>query len=66
MPKIFVPTLNSEINVSDEGRFELPSQQFSVSELRKVAREISKGLKNYSDEEIVYDYLEEWEYQDRE
>lgn len=55
MIEIFVPTLNETVKVNDEGRFELPSREFTVSELRKIAREISKSLRVYSEETLDFD-----------
>lgn len=55
MIEIFVPTLNDTVKVNEEGRFELPSREFTIGELRKIAREINKALRGYSEETLDFD-----------
>lgn len=43
MPKIFVEVLGETVEVSEEGRFELPSREYTAAELKKIAREINKA-----------------------
>lgn len=48
MLSVYVSVLKDEIEVSDEGRFELPSRYYSTVELKKIAREINRAIRNSS------------------
>ena len=45
MLKVYVSVLDEEVEVSDEGKFELPSREYSPAELKKIAREVNKAIR---------------------
>lgn len=48
MHEIYIKTLETSIEVSDEGRFHLPSdKEYTASELKKIAREINKASRDW-------------------
>lgn len=51
MLKVYISVLDEEVEVSDEGRFELPSREYSPAELKKIAREVNKAMRNSSFDE---------------
>ncbi len=55
MPKIYVGTLNDYVDVSDVGRFELPTHDYNTTELKKISREINKALRELSVSEDILD-----------
>lgn len=48
MLKVFVSVLGEEVEVSDEGKFVLPSKEYTPSELKKIAREVNRAMRNAS------------------
>ena len=40
-------SLGFSVEVDFEGKFELPARKFSSAELKKVAREVNKSLRNF-------------------
>lgn len=51
MLKVYISVLDEEIEVSDEGKFELPSREYSPSELKKIAREVNRAMRTSSFDE---------------
>ncbi len=45
MLQVYISVLNDYIEVSEEGRFELPSREYSPAELKKIAREVNKAMR---------------------
>lgn len=48
MLKVYVSVLNDTVEVSEEGRFELPSREYTSSELKKIAREVNRAMRSAS------------------
>lgn len=59
MLEVKCTSINSVVEVDEFGRFELPNRMYTTTELRKVAREISKALRNNTTLETMK--LEEFE-----
>lgn len=45
MPKIYIETLGECVSISDEGKFKLPSKEYTSAELKKIAREINRAIR---------------------
>lgn len=45
MPEVYISVLGESIEVSDEGRFELPCREYTAPELKKIAREVNKAFR---------------------
>lgn len=48
-------SLGFSVEVDEDGRFDLPTRKFSATELKKVAREVNRRLRNCA---IEYDLNE--------
>ena len=48
MLDVYISVLQDTIEVSEEGRFILPSRDYSPAELKKIAREVNKAMRNAS------------------
>lgn len=46
--KVYITVLDDYIEVSDAGRFELPAKDYSSSELKKIARDVNKAVRESS------------------
>ena len=55
MPKIYIETLGECIDISDEGKFELPSKEYTASELKKIAREVNRAIRESQRLDFDYD-----------
>ena len=44
-------SLGFSVEVDEDGRFELPERKFSSAELKKVAREVNRGLRDCTAED---------------
>ena len=52
-------SLGFSVEVGEDGRFHLPDREFNTAELKKIAREVNRTIRNSSVEEDVmgvYDY----------
>ena len=47
MLKVYVETLGEYVEVSEEGKFELPSKSYTSVELKKIAREINRASRKF-------------------
>lgn len=47
MLKVYVETLGEYIEISEEGKFELPSRSYTSAELKKIAREINRASRKF-------------------
>lgn len=45
MLNIKVRTIEEEIEVSEDGTFELPSKRYTTSELKKIAHDINRAMR---------------------
>ena len=45
MNEVFITVLNDYVEVSDAGRFELPARDYSAAELKKIARDVNRALR---------------------
>lgn len=45
MLNVYISVLDEVIEVSDEGKFELPSREYSPAELKKIAREVNRAMR---------------------
>lgn len=45
MAKLYVDSLGECIDISDDGRFELPSREYTTPLLKKIAREINRAMR---------------------
>ena len=52
MLKVYVSVLDSEVEVSEDGRISLPSGDYTPAELKKIAREVNKAMREYPVEDI--------------
>lgn len=48
MLNVYISVLQDTIEVSLEGKFILPSREYTTAELKKIAREINKALREHS------------------
>lgn len=46
MLRVKTSVLEDEIEVSEEGRFILPSKEYTTAELKKIAREVNRAMRN--------------------
>lgn len=46
MLKVYVATVDEEIEVDDDGKFELPQRPYTAAELKKIAREVNKAIRD--------------------
>ena len=46
MIKLYLQTIGEYIEVSEEGRFQLPSREYSPAELKGIAREVNRAFRN--------------------
>lgn len=51
MIKVYISVLSEEVEVSDEGKFALPSREYTPAELKKIAREVNRAMRNTSFDE---------------
>ena len=56
MLRVFSTVLKEEIEVSQEGTFELPPRPYTSAELKKIAREVNKAIRSTSNDELVESY----------
>lgn len=54
MPKIYIKTLSEFVDISDEGKFELPSKEYTAAELKKIACEVNKSIRE--SKRLDFDY----------
>lgn len=47
MTEVYIKTLGETIEVSDEGRFELPSRSYTAAELKKIAVEVNRAERQH-------------------
>lgn len=52
--RIYIKTLCQHIEVSQDGKFELPDREYTTQELKKIAREINRELRNLNND---FDYI---------
>lgn len=55
MLKIYVETLGEYISISDEGKFELPHREYSPAELKKIAREVNRAIREFQKLEFEFE-----------
>lgn len=48
MFNVYVSVLQDTIEVSSEGKFTLPSKEYTTTELKKIAREINRELREHN------------------
>lgn len=48
MLNIYISVLQDTIEVSLEGKFTLPSREYTTAELKKIAREVNKALREHN------------------
>lgn len=48
--RIYIKTLRQHIEVSQDGKFELPDREYTTQELKKIAREINRELRNLNND----------------
>ena len=58
MLKIYSSVLGEELKVSQEGTFELPSRTYNSSDLKKIAREVNRAIRDINRDELVNSYEE--------
>lgn len=47
MLKVYISVLQDTVEVSLEGKFTLPSREYTTAELKKIAREINRALREH-------------------
>lgn len=47
MIEVYIKILDDTIQVSDEGRFELPSRLYTAAELKKIATEVNRAARQH-------------------
>ena len=50
MLKVRVELLGEDLEVSEDGKFELPSRKYTAAELKKIAREVNRAMRNYQED----------------
>ena len=50
-----VKTLDAEVEMDDDGRFELPNRPYTTAELNRIAREINRFLRTKIAEDDIGD-----------
>ena len=55
MAKLYVETLGECIDITDEGRFELPSREYTAAELKKIAREVNRAMRESQTKDFDYE-----------
>lgn len=43
--EIYISVLDDTVEVDEQGRFELPSRSYSCAELKKIAREVNRAIR---------------------
>ena len=51
MLNVYSSVLKEDIEVSEEGKFILPSREYTSTELKKIAHEVNKAIRTYSSDE---------------
>lgn len=46
MLRVYISVLQEEVEVSLEGKFVLPSKEYTPAELKKIAREVNRAMRN--------------------
>ena len=48
--RIYIKTLCQHIEISQDCKFELPDREYTTQELKKIAREINRELRNLNND----------------
>lgn len=46
-------SLGFTVDVSEDGRFQLPDREFTTTELKKIAREVNRQLRDNAAENVL-------------
>lgn len=52
MLKVYISVLDEVAEVSEDGRVSLPAGDYTPAELKKIAREVNKAMREYPVEDI--------------
>lgn len=52
MLKVYISVLDEVVEVSEDGRVSLPAGDYTPAELKKIAREVNKAMREYPVEDI--------------
>lgn len=46
MHRIYIKAINAYIDITDDGRFELPPMEYTLALINKITREIRKAMRD--------------------